>query len=99
MTNNSLIPESRDLLKFRILLYFNPPSLIFRKMPMEAIELVMRHQVDVLLNEFNRKHMSADIQMEATIRKSRVVFYFNVWKGDYRAFNREQLHEGLNTVK
>ena len=47
-------------------------------MPVEIIELVLRHQVDVLLHKLNRHKMPTDIEMHAAVRETGMIAYNNV---------------------
>ena len=53
----------------------NAPALVFRQMPMEDVELVHGHVVEVFLYETDIEEMAADIEMHAPVREPRGVFY------------------------
>ena len=66
-----LAPLRPDLGQFRVLLDLDPPALIIRQMPMKSIELILRHQIDVLLDELDRHKMPTHIKMHPAILESR----------------------------
>ena len=45
--------------------YLNPPPLVVREMPMEAVELVDGHDIQVLLDFIHREEMAGHIQVQA----------------------------------
>src|SRR5690606_4583965 len=73
MTNYGLIAVGTDFGKLRILFDFDAPALIFGKVPVKGIELVVRHQVDVFLNGFYRKHVPSYIKVQTTVAEPWVV--------------------------
>ena len=72
-SNNGLLPYRTFLSKLRIFLYLNPPALILSKMPVESIELVHCHKINIPLDESSIKEVAAHIKMHTPVRKSRLV--------------------------
>ena len=63
--------------KFRILLYFGTPCLVFSQVPVEDVHFVESHEVNVLLNLFDWLDVPATIQHETTPSKARGIFNCN----------------------
>jgi hypothetical protein len=74
--------------------------LVFGEMPVEGVELVERHQVDVLLDELERHEVAADVEVHAAVAKAR-----RVLDRDCREYARpvhanwKQLPERLEAVE
>ena len=103
LVNHSTVPVCTDLGKLWIFLDFNAPALILCKMPVEPVELVGCHHVQVFLHLVNAEDMPADIQMHASVCKSRLVLNGHDRKYPLRTgssllakiFCRKHLSDGL----
>ena len=63
-------PLRADLGQLRIFLDLDPPALVLGQVPVKIIELILRHQVDVLFNELDRHKMPRDIEMHAAVAET-----------------------------
>ena len=72
-TDECLRATCADLRQPRILQDLNAPALILGEVPVKTIQLVMREQVDVLLDEFLRHEVAPRIEMCAAPREARHV--------------------------
>ena len=52
---------------------FDALALIVGQMPVKTVEFILRHQIDVFFDQFDRKEMPRDIEMHSAIRKARFV--------------------------
>src|SRR5690606_41989608 len=70
---SSLFPLSlHDALPI-LLFDLDAPALIFGQMPVKTVHLVMRHEINVFLYEFNREHVPSDIEMHPAVGEARVI--------------------------
>jgi hypothetical protein len=93
-------PLRPDLGQLRIFLDLDPPTLIVRQMPVKLIKFVLRHQVDVLLDEFDREEVSADIEMHASVIEAVSVLYLNHRNRNLTCSDDgKQLTECLNCIE
>src|ERR1700734_174070 len=69
MTNNSSIPAATFLCKQRVLFYFNTPTLILRKVPVEIVHFVEGYKIDIFFDKINLKKMPAAIQHKTPVFK------------------------------
>ena len=67
------IPESSYFRQFRILLYFDAPSLVVCQMPMENIHFQICHLIQQLLHHFFAFEITTFVEHKGTPRKSRIV--------------------------
>src|SRR5215470_2429952 len=65
-----------------IFLDFETPALVICEMPMESVELILRHQVEYFLDFGDRKKVPPDIEQDPAIVKSRIILNFNRWQRD-----------------
>ena len=66
-TNLGQLGEALDL---------NAPALIVSEVPMQAVELMNSHNVDICLHLLNREEMARNIEVHTTITKTGCVSYF-----------------------
>ena len=90
------IAPGSDLGEARVALDFDAPALVLGEVPVKAVHFVLRHQVEVALDEFNVKKVAADVQMHSAVGKSRLVAYGH---GGQRLAAVLGLNEGLDSVK
>ncbi len=62
-------------LSARVFFYLNAPSLVINKMPVKDIQLVHGQDVNIPLDEFNIKEMTADIEVHPPPFKPGIVGY------------------------
>src|SRR5688572_16792522 len=93
-------PLRSDLGQARILFDLDPPALVVRQMPVKVVELVLRHQIDVLLDEIDRHEVARDIEMHATVLETVYIFDLDD-RYRRRSFSpdREKLAESLYGIK
>ena len=73
VTDECLFPDGSDLCQFRIFLDFYSPALVIREMPMEGIELVDFHDVNVFLHHVHVEEMANHVHVHASVAESRFV--------------------------
>ena len=66
-------PQGTDLGQARPRVNLYPPTLIIGQMPMEHVQLMQSHKIQNLTDFFNRKEMSAAIQKQTTVTKTRPI--------------------------
>ena len=71
--DDSLLSLRADLGQARMLLDFDAPALIFGQVPVEDVVFVKGQHIDEFLDEFDRKHVSADIKMHTAPAKGGAV--------------------------
>ena len=70
LRDHRLLAAAADLSEARILLDLDPPALVLGEMPVERVELVERHEVDVALDERDRLEVAPDVEMQTAIREA-----------------------------
>ena len=65
---------------------------------MESIVFIHGHQIDVALHLVHRKEMSADIQVQASPLKFRIVLYKAFPERELTTFLIHQLKQGLQSI-
>src|SRR5688572_20744356 len=65
LLDHRLLPASADTRQARVLPDLDAPSLVLGEVPVEGVQLVARHEVDVPLDERHRLEVAADVEMEA----------------------------------
>src|SRR5215213_6705333 len=73
--NDSAIAATAYLGKLWIFFYFNAPSLVISKMPVEIIHFMQSDVINIFFYKRNRKEMPANIKMHAAIGKAGSVLY------------------------
>ena len=84
-------PIGADGNQLRVFGHGNPPSLVVGQDEMEAVHLVHRHEVQVLLDLVDREEMAADIQEETPIAETRFI-------GNIHGRNRPGIGHGRSSV-
>ena len=73
LLDDSTVSERSYLGELRVLLDFNPPTLVISQMPMEAVELVKRHDVQILLDFLDGEEMPRAVKVHASVAEARLV--------------------------
>ena len=73
-THHGLFTPLAFLGQERVFLDFEPPALVFGQMPVEAVDLVEGHQVDVALQEGNVEEMQAAVEVHSAVGEAGLVF-------------------------
>ena len=86
--------------QFRIFLDFNSPSGSIRQVPVETVQLITGQRINLFLDKFFCIEMTWHIQVHASIRKARSIFYRHFRKPirTTSALTR-QLHNRLKSIK
>ena len=101
ITDAGLSPVCSYFHQFRIFLYLDPPSMIFRQMPMVNIQFVFGQQINLSFDKFYRKNMISDLLHNTPVNETRSIVYLSTrylhfsLSGSYRT----HLHQRLQTVK
>ena len=102
----TFLTGSTHFCKFRILLYFHTPALVFSQVPVEGVDLQHRHYINLTLYFFNGHEMTTWVTHQTAIGETRSIFnrYTRQWPFgiDNRfAFNfsRKQLKNSLHTIE
>ena len=99
------VAEAADFGETGVALNFEPPALVVREMPVETVELVERHYVEVLLRLFDAPEMSDRIHVHAAVGKARTVGNHAAGQFPFAAglafvdADREHLAEGLHRIE
>ena len=107
VSDERLLAPRADLGEPRILLDLDAPALVIGEMPVEAVHLMEREEVDVLLHELLRHEVPGDIEVRAAPREARAIRDpdgRNAPRDAIHArlaedFWREELPHGLNSVE
>ncbi len=62
--DDGLVPARADLRQPRVPLDLQPPALVLRQVPVEPVQLVRRHGVEVALDELDIEEVPAHVQVE-----------------------------------
>ena len=81
-SNDRLRPFRADLGQLWIFLDLDPPTLVVRQVPVKVVELILRHQVDVLFNKLDRHKMPTDVEVHTAVTKTGTIHYFYCRKSD-----------------
>src|SRR5665647_83835 len=100
-------PESSDFCESGVFFDLDPPTLIFRKMPMECIQFVKSYHVNISFDISNREYMTPYIKMHPPVYKSWFILYRTCRHRKFETFNFsltlyfhwKQLSESLNSIK
>ncbi len=86
-TDDCTIAPGTHLCQFRVLLYFNPPALIFSQVPVKGIEFMQGEIINILFNKGNGQKMTAYIQVHTPVFKSGCIFH--TYMGDIQPGARQ----------
>ena len=73
LLDDGAVPERADLGELRVLLDLHPPALVIGKMPVEAVELVDGHDVQIPLNLLDREEMPGAVKVHSPVGEARLV--------------------------
>jgi hypothetical protein len=73
MPDQGLAAPSPDFGEARVLLDLEAPTLVLTEVPVEAVQLVQREQVDELLHEGKRHEVPAAVEHRAAPPEARLV--------------------------
>ncbi len=91
---------SADLGQARVALDLDAPALVIGEMPMEPVELVVRHPIQHLLDQGDRELVAGHVQVHAAIGETRCVL--DALRGHRKCrcmLQGQQLHQRLHTVE
>ena len=106
MADEGLFPYRSELGEFRIFLYLDSPALVVCEVPVERVELVNLHHVEVLLHHVHVEEMSRNIQMHSSVAEAWGIVYLCALECPFLAFchslaedfHRKHLLEGLHGI-
>ena len=70
VADHGFLSDRTNLCEFRIFLYFNSPSLVIGEVPVESVELVYFHDVEVSLDCIHSEEVSRLVKVHTTISES-----------------------------
>ena len=73
LANYRMLTHRANLGQLGEALDLDTPALIVREVPMQAVELMHRHNVDVALDLLNREEVARNVEVHTTIAKTRSV--------------------------
>ena len=68
--DHSAVTEGSDLGEAGVLVYLDPPALVFGEVPVQAVELVDRHHVEHLLDFVQAEEVPAAVEHEAAVAEA-----------------------------
>ena len=77
MADYSFLALRSDFRQFRILFDFDTPTLVFRQMPVETVDIVQGHHINICLDFVDRKEMTAHIQHHSPVTETGLVIDFD----------------------
>ena len=106
MTDDGLLSDRADFCQFRVLLDLDSPALVVGEMPVECIELMYLHDVDISLYCVHAEEMSCLIEVETAVSEAWGIVYRRAWHGPVCLRNcslaeylcRKHLLHGLDRV-
>ena len=100
-SDHRLAAFGADFRQLGILLDFDTPSLVFRQMPVEAVDVMQGQHVDVRLDFIHAEHVAAHIEHHATVAEARRVvdFHRRQFHGSCPFMHRHRLAERLDAIE
>ena len=106
VADDGLVADRSELCESRIFLYLDSPALVVCEMPVEGVEFVDFHHVDVFLHHVHVEEMSRNVHVHASVSEAWFVLDFNALESPFLAgsgslsvyLGRKHLLEGLDGV-
>ena len=80
MAHKGFFPDRTLFGQTGIFLYFYPPSLVIGKMPVEAVELMHLHHVQIAFHLIHTPEMAGYVKVHSAIGKSRSILYHHAFQ-------------------
>ena len=84
LADHSAVSPRTYFSKLRILLDFDSPTLVLSKMPVESVQLIGSHYIQITLHLIHIEEMAGNIEMHTSIGKTRLILDGNARKHPIR---------------